>query len=129
MCHRDRHWPQIEAPSKNLLCVLVLLARNGISCGQTLFAEVELVYRTLASFSLAFRNHGCSGVIVSSVLADKRVHSGTTFCLSCLLSHAAPAQFPFPLTLSTTAVSVLFQSPCKCKIYGKFTLYTRSRWI
>ena len=34
--------------------------------------------------SPAFRNHGCSDC---SVLADKRLRSGTTLSLSCLLSH------------------------------------------
>ena len=88
--------------------MLGLLARNGISC---------------------FRNHGCSGVINCSVLADKRLRSGT-MPVSCLM--CAAAQFLKKVIPSHTVydskTSVLFllftrivlQSPCKCKFSSPF---------
>ena len=117
-----------------MLCVLGLLARNGISCGLPLrMCCVCLGYwlgmASPASFSPAFRNHGCSGVINCSVLADKRLRSGTTpvSCLMCaaaqFLKKAIPSHSVYDSKTSVLFLlftRIVLQSPCKCKFSSPF---------
>ena len=52
------------------------------------FHNIACLCLSYVGFSPAFRNHGCSGVINCSLLADKRLRSGMT-PVSCLLCAAA----------------------------------------
>ena len=90
---------------------------------------VEPSFHNIASFSPAFRNHGCSGVINCSVLADKRLRSGTTpvSCLMCaaaqFLKKAIPSHAVYDSKTSVLFLlftRIVLQSPCKCKFSSPF---------
>ena len=68
MCRRDQHLISLEfTPSKNLLCVFGLLARNGISCGRAQLPNIAGLLKSNLSIVCRLVSLRLSGITVAQV--------------------------------------------------------------